>query len=96
MRKMVLLGMLSVGFAATAAQAQNLFVSNEGSNTIREFSPTGTDLGHFATTGLSFPADLAFGPAPPPTGVPEPGALGRLLSGVLPAGAFAWRRRKGR
>jgi PKD repeat protein len=32
-------------------------------NTIRKFSPTGVDLGDFATTGLHFPHGLAFDPA---------------------------------
>ena len=44
----------------TAAQTQDLFVANQTINTIREFSPTGVDLGDFATTGLSSPAGLAF------------------------------------
>ena len=34
-------------------QAHNLFVANQSTNTIREFSPTGADLGDFATTGLN-------------------------------------------
>ena len=38
----------------------NLYVTNFDGNTIREFSPTGVDLGDFATTGLSTPAGLAF------------------------------------
>ena len=38
-----------------AAQTQNLFVANQTINTIREFSPTGVDLGDFATTGLNGP-----------------------------------------
>jgi DNA-binding beta-propeller fold protein YncE len=36
----------------------NLYVANISSNTIREFSPTGQDLGIFASTGLGFPAGL--------------------------------------
>src|SRR5436190_13581940 len=43
-----------------AAQTQNLFVANQTINTIREFSPTGVDLGDFAATGLSFPRGIAF------------------------------------
>lgn len=35
-------------------------MSNIPGNTIREFSPTGVDLGDFAATGLSTPAGLAF------------------------------------
>ncbi len=38
----------------------NLFVANQTTNTIREFSPTGADLGNFATTGLNGPTGLAF------------------------------------
>jgi DNA-binding beta-propeller fold protein YncE len=43
----------------------DLFVSNTDNggplrNTIREFLPTGQDLGTFASTGLTFPAGLAF------------------------------------
>src|SRR5262249_28180063 len=38
----------------------NLFVANQSNNTVREFGPTGTDLGTFASTGLSQPTDLAF------------------------------------
>src|SRR5688500_8476273 len=41
-------------------QAQNLFVANQLTNTVREFSPSGVDLGDFATTGLSGPTGLAF------------------------------------
>ena len=43
-----------------AAQTQNLFVANQTTNTIREFSPSGEDLGYFATTGLNGPTGLAF------------------------------------
>ena len=52
---------LLVGFclAIAPAQAQNLFVANQAGNTIREFSPSGVDLGDFATTGLNGPT--AFG-----------------------------------
>ena len=38
----------------------NLYVSNQGNQTIRKFSSTGTDLGNFATTGLNGPAGVAF------------------------------------
>jgi hypothetical protein len=41
-------------------QTQNLFVANQSTNTIREFSQTGVDLGYFATTGLNGPT----GPLP--------------------------------
>jgi hypothetical protein len=40
----------------------DLYVTNFGGNTVREFSPTGVDLGDFASTGLSAPAGLAFSP----------------------------------
>jgi DNA-binding beta-propeller fold protein YncE len=40
----------------------NLYVSSRGNNTIREFSPSGVDLGVFASTGLSGPVGLAFSP----------------------------------
>jgi hypothetical protein len=46
--------------AIAPAQAQNLFVANQAGNTIREFSPSGEDLGYFATTGLSTPRGIAF------------------------------------
>ena len=65
-----MLSLLTVLCLATApAQAQNLFatgqtqdlfVANQSTNTIREFSPTGVDLGYFATTGLNGPTGLAF------------------------------------
>ena len=42
------------------AQTQNLFVANQTGNTIREFSPSGEDLGYFATNGLNGPTGLAF------------------------------------
>ena len=42
------------------AQTGDLFVANQTINTIREFSPTGHDLGNFATTGLNGPTGLAF------------------------------------
>src|ERR1700757_4302885 len=41
-------------------QTRNLFVANQSTNTIREFSPTGVDLGYFTTTGLNGPTGLAF------------------------------------
>jgi hypothetical protein len=45
--------------------SRHLFVSNSDNggqfrNTIHEFSPTGKDLGTFASTGLAFPAGLVF------------------------------------
>jgi hypothetical protein len=57
---LILLTALSL--AVAQAQAQNLFVANQTGNTIRMFSPTGVDLGYFATTGLKAPVGLAFGP----------------------------------
>jgi hypothetical protein len=42
----------------------NLYVSNRADNTIRKFSPTGADLGFFATTGMVNPVGLAFSPFP--------------------------------
>ena len=51
--------------------AGNLFVANHNNTfgSIREFSPTGTDLGVFADNldGLNVPMYLAFGPVPEPT-----------------------------
>ena len=35
-------------------------MTNFGGNTVREFSPTGADLGDFASTGLNTPAGLVF------------------------------------
>ena len=62
-----LLTALSLGIAPAQAQdlfapmqTRNLFVANQSTNTIREFSPSGEDLGNFATTGLSAPAGVAF------------------------------------
>jgi DNA-binding beta-propeller fold protein YncE len=40
----------------------NLYVSNRGDGTIRKFSPSGVDLGYFATTGMVTPVGLAFNP----------------------------------
>jgi hypothetical protein len=40
--------------------AGNLYVSNNNSNTIEEFSPTGTDLGVFASVGLNQPHGMLF------------------------------------
>jgi DNA-binding beta-propeller fold protein YncE len=40
--------------------AGNLYVANELSNAVRRFSPTGVDLGDFASTGLFQPFGLAF------------------------------------
>ena len=40
----------------------NLYVSNRGDGTIRKFSPSGVDLGYFATTGMVTPDGLAFNP----------------------------------
>jgi DNA-binding beta-propeller fold protein YncE len=38
----------------------NLYVANYTNNTVHRFSPTGVDLGNFATTGMDHPEDLAF------------------------------------
>ena len=38
----------------------NLFVANHGNNTIHRYSSNGTDLGIFASTGLSMPTGVAF------------------------------------
>src|SRR2546422_487834 len=51
---------IALGLAIAPARAQNLFVANQGDNTIRAFSPGGADLGDFATTGLNTPRGLAF------------------------------------
>jgi len=68
----------------------NLLVTNIGGTTIRKFSPSGTDLGDFAT-GLNDPAFMVFGPAPVgPPGVPEPASL--VLAGVSLAGLLGYRR----
>lgn len=37
----------------------NLFVANNGDNTVHKFGPTGLDLGTFARTGLSGPTSIA-------------------------------------
>ena len=39
----------------------NLYVANWSSNTIEKFSPTGKDLGTFASTGMDSPCGLALG-----------------------------------
>ena len=44
---------------STSAQIPTLLVANQTANTIREFSPTGKDLGDFASTGLNGPTGLA-------------------------------------
>ena len=61
------LGALSLAVAPTQAEelfplpsTGNLFVANQTANTIHEFSPTGVDLGTFASTGLNGPTGLAF------------------------------------
>lgn len=38
----------------------DVFIANHGSNTIRHYSSTGTDLGIFASTGLNLPTGIAF------------------------------------
>jgi hypothetical protein len=45
-------------------RAGNLYVANFNNNTIREFSPSGADLGVFASTGLSQPTYIAVVPDP--------------------------------
>src|SRR5690349_13241841 len=50
----------TLSVASAPARAQNLFVANQGGNTIREFSPGGADLADVATTGLAGPTALAF------------------------------------
>jgi sugar lactone lactonase YvrE len=40
--------------------AGNLYAANQGNNTIEKFSPTGIDLGPFASAGLNMPQFLAF------------------------------------
>ena len=45
---------------SSPAQTPNLFVANQTGNTIREFAPSGEDLGYFVTTGLNGPTGLAF------------------------------------
>ena len=42
-------------------------MANLGNNTIHEFSPSGTDLGVFASAGMNRPQDLVFS-----SSVPEP------------------------
>src|SRR5690242_12876702 len=53
--------------APTAAEAQcsgdpyrNLLVADQTANTVRKLSPTGADLGNFASAGLQGPTGLAF------------------------------------
>jgi DNA-binding beta-propeller fold protein YncE len=47
-------------FGLAFDRAGNLYVSNLDSNTVEEFSPTGTDLGVFASTGLAGPLGMMF------------------------------------
>lgn len=65
----------------------NLYVTNFNNDTIHEFSPSGTDLGIFASTGLSGPRDLAFNTIV----VPEPATVILL---ALSAPALLLKRRK--
>jgi hypothetical protein len=63
--------------------AGNLFVTNLNRDTIREFGPTGTDLGNFASTGLDRPVGLAFVPGAGPAVIPEPASNLLLLIGSV-------------
>jgi sugar lactone lactonase YvrE len=47
-------------FANACAHADNIYVSNQGNNTIEKFDSSGTDLGAFASSGLNVPYGLAF------------------------------------
>jgi hypothetical protein len=63
----------------------NLYVSNRGDNTIRIFSPSGEDLGYFATTGMIGPVGLAFSPEPEDDSQDgEDGTLPLLVGSVGP------------
>jgi WD40 repeat protein len=82
-------------FNLTFNSAGDLFVTNKvGGHSIREFSPTGQDLGDFAT-GLENPQGIVVLPTAVPAAVPEPGML-TMLTGTLLWGAnlFVRRRRK--
>ncbi len=62
--------------------AGNLYVAGGGGpDSIRKLSPTGVDLGNFATTGLDNPVGLAFAPAV--SSVPEPSSLTLMTSFLL-------------
>jgi DNA-binding beta-propeller fold protein YncE len=50
----------TVAVPVRGPKRQDLLVANQTANTIREFSPSGEDLGYFATTGLNGPTGLAF------------------------------------
>ena len=50
---------VAFGLAPATAQADYLYVSNAGNNTIEKFSSSGTDLGVFASAHLSGPLGLA-------------------------------------
>ena len=63
-------------------------MANFGGGTIERFSPTGTDLGVFAS-GLSEPSFLAFAPA----SVPEPSTFTLAVLGGLGLIARSWRPR---
>lgn len=56
---------LSAFFFAASANAGMIFVGNYGSGSIESYTPTGTDLGTFVTSGsggLSGPGGFSFGP----------------------------------
>ncbi|MCW3055792.1 MAG: hypothetical protein JWN14_4962 [Chthonomonadales bacterium] len=56
-----ILALLGIGIlSASIAQSQNVFVANAGDNTIHQFSPTGADLGVFASSGLNHPDGIVF------------------------------------
>jgi hypothetical protein len=66
-----------------------LTVTNYGGTTVREFSPTGNDLGNYVT-GLSNPFGLAFRP----DAVPEASSFVTALLGLgLPGAGLLIRRR---
>jgi hypothetical protein len=72
--------------------AGDLCVSNALGNTIRRFSPTGTDLGNFASSGLSNPTYIAFRPEAQGA-VPEPSSLAMFITAMLGGVSFVWYQR---
>ncbi len=71
----------SNGVYLTFDSSGNLFASGEDTNTIEEYSASGTDLGVFATT-TSSPTSIAFQPIPEPSTfiLAACGALGVMLA----------------